>query len=97
MPLDQRWDTLPDLTMLGDAAHLMPPYAGEGVNIAMLDALDLSTCLTDEGFADTRTAIARYEEQMLARFAETAAMTLEQTASLHSSHALSDMLALFGQ
>ena len=97
MPLDQRWDTLPNLTMLGDAAHLMPPYAGEGVNMAMLDALELSICLTDERLADTRAAIARYEERMLARFAEVAAMTLEQTASLHSSHALSDMLALFGQ
>ncbi len=97
MPLDQRWTTLPDLTMLGDAAHLMPPYAGEGVNMAMLDALELSICLTDEEHPDTRAAIARYEEQMLARFAETAAMTLEQTASLHSPHALTDMLALFGQ
>jgi 2-polyprenyl-6-methoxyphenol hydroxylase-like FAD-dependent oxidoreductase len=97
MPLDQRWETLPDLTMLGDAAHLMPPYAGEGVNMAMLDALELSDCLTDDGFADTPAAIAWYEGRMLARFAETAAMTLEQTASLHSSHALSDMLALFGQ
>lgn len=96
MPLDQRWDTLPNLTMLGDAAHLMPPYAGEGVNMAMLDALELSICLTDDRFADTRAAIARYEEQMLTRFAETAAMTLEQTASLHSPHAMADMLRLFG-
>ena len=42
MPVNQTWEALPNLTMLGDAAHLMPPFAGEGVNMAMLDALELS-------------------------------------------------------
>jgi 2-polyprenyl-6-methoxyphenol hydroxylase-like FAD-dependent oxidoreductase len=80
-----------------DAAHLMPPYAGEGVNMAMLDALELSDCLTDDGFADTRTAIAHYEKEMRRRAAETATMTLEQTAWLHSPEAITHMLELFGQ
>jgi 2-polyprenyl-6-methoxyphenol hydroxylase-like FAD-dependent oxidoreductase len=48
MPLNQTWEALPNLTMLGDAAHLMPPYAGEGVNMAMQDALELSRCLTGD-------------------------------------------------
>jgi 2-polyprenyl-6-methoxyphenol hydroxylase-like FAD-dependent oxidoreductase len=96
MPLDQQWEALPDLTLLGDAAHLMPPYAGEGVNMAMLDALELSICLTGGSFPDTRAAIAAYEKQMRARAAEAAAITLEQTASLHSAKAISDMMALFG-
>ncbi len=96
MPLDQRWEALPDLTLVGDAAHLMPPYAGEGVNMAMLDALELSACLTDQHFPDTRAAIAAYEKRMRARAAETAAITLEQTASLHSPGAIAVMMALFG-
>jgi 2-polyprenyl-6-methoxyphenol hydroxylase-like FAD-dependent oxidoreductase len=96
MPLNQHWEPLPDLTLLGDAAHLMPPYAGEGVNMAMLDALELSICLTAQGFADTKTAIAAYEKQMRARASEAAAVTLEQTASLHSLRAIPDMMALFG-
>ncbi|GAB3894800.1 NAD(P)/FAD-dependent oxidoreductase [Larkinella knui] len=95
MPLDQHWDALPNLTMLGDAAHLMPPYAGAGVNMAMLDALELSACLTNTAFPDLQTAIAAYEKQMRARFAEVGKLTLEQTASLHSPNALADMLALF--
>ena len=96
MPLDQQWEALSDLTLLGDAAHLMPPYAGEGVNMAMLDALELSICLTDQHFSDTRAAIAAYEKQMRARASVAAAVTLEQTASLHSPRAISEMMALFG-
>jgi hypothetical protein len=43
------------------AAHLMPPFAGEGVNMAMLDALELSKHLTSEDFIDIRSAINHYE------------------------------------
>jgi len=97
MPLDQTWDALPNLTLLGDAAHLMPPYAGEGVNMAMLDALELSDCLASEAFADTLSAIAAYENQMRARASETARMTLEQTESLHSADAIANMMGVMGQ
>ncbi|HEX5150003.1 MAG TPA: NAD(P)/FAD-dependent oxidoreductase [Parafilimonas sp.] len=95
MPLDQYWDAQPDITILGDAAHLMPPYAGEGVNMAMQDALELSNCLTDDAFDDTRTAIAFYEEKMRARASEIAKETLEQTESLHSEDAIQNMLNMF--
>lgn len=96
MPLDQHWDTASNLTMLGDAAHLMPPYAGEGVNMAMLDALELSVCLTSDEFADTQTALAHFEKEMCARAAEIGKLTLEQTEALHASTALSHMLEMFG-
>jgi 2-polyprenyl-6-methoxyphenol hydroxylase-like FAD-dependent oxidoreductase len=95
MPPDQYWEALPDLSMLGDAAHLMPPYAGEGVNMAMLDALELSRCLSSSEFPDTQAAIAAYERQMRLRAGAIATMTLEQTASLHSAGAIANMMALF--
>jgi 2-polyprenyl-6-methoxyphenol hydroxylase-like FAD-dependent oxidoreductase len=82
--------------MLGDAAHLMPPYAGEGVNMAMLDALELAECLLSDVFMDTYSAIAAYEKQMRLRASETAKITMEQTASLHSPEAISNMLEMFG-
>lgn len=67
-PLDQQWETKPNITLIGDAAHLMPP-SGEGVNTAMLDALDLSECLTSGEFPTIQAALAAYEERMLARAA----------------------------
>jgi 2-polyprenyl-6-methoxyphenol hydroxylase-like FAD-dependent oxidoreductase len=95
MPLNQSWKTQPNLTMLGDAAHLMPPYAGEGVNMAMLDALELAECLLSDDYTDVKSAIAAYEKQMLVRFAEIGQITLEQTESLHSQDAIANMIAMF--
>src|SRR5277367_1323851 len=58
-PTDQHWTPKPNVTLIGDAAHVMPPYAGEGVNMAMLDALVLSRFLLSEDISDN--AIAAYE------------------------------------
>ncbi|MEO6685492.1 MAG: NAD(P)/FAD-dependent oxidoreductase, partial [Dyadobacter sp.] len=65
-PLDQIWNTKSNITLIGDAAHLMPP-SGEGVNTAMLDALDLSECLISGAFNDIQSAIEAYEKQMRKR------------------------------
>lgn len=95
MPLDQTWETLPNLTMLGDAAHLMPPYAGEGVNMAMLDALELAECLLSEDFPNIHSAISAYENQMRLRGSEVAQISLEQMDSLHSTDAIPNILKMF--
>lgn len=88
MPLDQTWEAQPNITMLGDAAHLMPPFAGEGVNMAMLDAVELSHHLISDTHADLQTAIAAYEQQMRTRASETAKETLTATEALHSPEAI---------
>ncbi len=67
-PLGQNWEAKPNVTLIGDAAHLMPP-SGEGVNTAMLDALDLSECLCNGEFYDLKAAIAAYEDCMRSRAA----------------------------
>ncbi|WP_324675519.1 NAD(P)/FAD-dependent oxidoreductase [Hymenobacter sp. GOD-10R] len=91
MPLDQQWSTQPTITLLGDAAHLMPPYAGEGVNIAMLDALELSLCLTDGRFATLQEAISQYETEMRRRGSDVAAISIESMEQLHSPNAVAWM------
>ena len=65
-PLDQQWETKSNITLIGDAAHLMPP-SGEGVNSAMLDTLDLCESLTNSVFETIEGALAAYEKQMLER------------------------------
>ncbi|WP_420155795.1 FAD-dependent oxidoreductase [Siphonobacter sp.] len=82
-PIDQDWEAKPNVTILGDAAHSMPP-SGEGVNTAMLDALDLSECLTSNNFTDIPSAIAQFEQRMRARAAELAKEALEGIHDLFS-------------
>lgn len=94
-PLDQQWTAMDNATMIGDAAHLMPPYAGEGVNMAMLDAVELSECLSSPGFPSLQAAIASYEKQMCQRAAEVTGITLQQMHDLHAPNAIKNLLAVF--
>ncbi len=64
MPPDYHWETQPGLTMLGDASHVMPPFTGKGVNLAMLDALELADALTAAPAAD---AVRDFEARMQRR------------------------------
>jgi 2-polyprenyl-6-methoxyphenol hydroxylase-like FAD-dependent oxidoreductase len=96
MPLDQTWDALPNLTMLGDAAHVMPPFAGEGANMAMLDALELSESLTSGKYETMQEAISIYEINMRKRAAAAAGESLKNGELMHSSDALENMLKFFG-
>lgn len=95
MPLDQNWEALPNLTMIGDAAHIMPPFAGEGANMAMLDALELSGCLTGDAYNNLQEAIAAYEINMRKRAAIAAQESLENGERMHSENALKIMLEFF--
>jgi 2-polyprenyl-6-methoxyphenol hydroxylase-like FAD-dependent oxidoreductase len=61
---DFRWEPRPGLTLIGDAAHLMPPV-GLGVNLAMLDASDLGLAL--EQTADRQEAIRQAEVRIMDR------------------------------
>ena len=97
MPLNQKWEAQTNITIIGDAAHWMPPYAGEGVNMAMLDAFQLSESLTSGEFTDLKSAIANYEKQMFERFAEIGKETLDNTAFMHSPDGLNKLLEMFNQ
>ncbi|GAA3962328.1 FAD-dependent oxidoreductase [Mucilaginibacter dorajii] len=96
MPLNQSWETLPNLTLLGDAAHVMPPFAGEGANTSMFDALELSECLTADQYDTLQEAIFAYEVSMRKRAATAAKQSLENGERMHSEGALEKMLAVFG-
>ena len=75
-PADQMWMPHHRVTLLGDAAHIMPPFTGQGANFAMLDALELADALTSGQAASLGAALTEFEYGMLSRMEEAVAETL---------------------
>lgn len=93
LPIGMRWESIPGVTLAGDAGHLMTPFAGVGVNLAMADSLDLSKaiigCGGDPGLL--AGAIQRYEEEMLARGEQFARKTWKNLGGHFSAAGVEEM------
>ncbi|TDE56041.1 FAD-dependent monooxygenase [Nonomuraea mesophila] len=66
LPVSHTWAHIPGVTLLGDAAHLMPPL-GVGANLAMLEGAELAESVAACGPDDLDEAVRAFEEQMWAR------------------------------
>ncbi|GAA4866965.1 NAD(P)/FAD-dependent oxidoreductase [Paenibacillus vulneris] len=70
LPVGFKWKRNSGVTLIGDAAHVMSPFAGEGVNMAMQDAMELALAIVRN--EDQAKAIEDYEEKMYAYSSEMA-------------------------
>jgi len=79
LPIGHHWPHRRGVTLIGDAAHVMSPFGGEGVNAAMLNAAELARHLSAQ--ADWDAAVEAYEAEMFVRVAEPAHGAAEAAAT----------------
>ncbi len=95
LPIGHRWNCVPGVTLLGDAAHLMAP-SGEGANLAMFDGAELARLIAaNDGELDA--ALLAYETELFPRSAREAAEAARMQEVLFGDNSPQSLLDFFGK
>lgn len=94
LPLTPSREVTQAITLVGDAAHLMPPFAGVGVNIGLLDAQHLADNLTSGQFTTIEAAIQAYERTMYGYAQRAQEDTAQAELDIHSDISTVELMAV---